>query len=199
MLAPDDQRRHLILAEKRLELRVAPKVVGVVEEQVELDLLVARALQQQCIEGVGLRGDQGRIGHAMQVLPASAFQMQNRIANGLAVGRRRVSPVLANRRPGIAQSFEIGVAILRHEPRDPLRVRHGQAQAGGRAVVEHIHCIALEVQRIDKGAQGLRQGIEVVTVLALGRYFSEAETRQVRGDQVKVRGQQRDQVAKLMG
>ena len=49
VLAPDDQRRRLALAEERLEFRVERNVRPVVEKEVELNLVVALAVEQELI------------------------------------------------------------------------------------------------------------------------------------------------------
>src|SRR5476651_2388458 len=61
VLAPDHQRRHLRGLEKRLERRVQRQVVAVVEEQVQLDLVIAGALHQEHVEHIGLRRYQLRL------------------------------------------------------------------------------------------------------------------------------------------
>ena len=49
VLAPHDQGRRLPLAEERLEFRIERDVRSVVEEEVELDVLVARAVEQRLV------------------------------------------------------------------------------------------------------------------------------------------------------
>src|SRR5688572_27693266 len=68
VLAPDDQRRRLTLAEELLELRVQAQVRAVVVEQVELDLDIARAVQQRLIVQPGARIDPRAIGDAVEIL-----------------------------------------------------------------------------------------------------------------------------------
>ncbi len=49
VLAPYDQRRRLVFAEECLELRVEADVAAIVAEQVELYILVTRAIEQRLV------------------------------------------------------------------------------------------------------------------------------------------------------
>ncbi|MNP15283.1 hypothetical protein D3C76_1076370 [compost metagenome] len=196
--APDRQRWHLGVAKELLECRIQLEVVLIIKEQVELDVLVAGPLQQKRVQMVRLGCDHLGMTHALHILPARAFQMQDGILDHLAIGGRRVGPVLADRRPRIPQTFEIRIAVLRNNRAHPIRVSQRQAQASGGAVVEEIHRITLESQYIDKLAQRLADRIEGVDVVTFSRHFGEAESGQVRRDEAVFVRQQRDQLAELV-
>src|SRR5919109_711582 len=69
VLAPNDQRRRLALAEVGLPLRIQRDVGAVVIEQVELDLRVARAVEQRLVHRPGIGAYQRCVLHAVRVLP----------------------------------------------------------------------------------------------------------------------------------
>ncbi|MNQ66874.1 hypothetical protein D3C85_813760 [compost metagenome] len=138
------------------------------------------------------------VAHAFHILPARAFQVQDGIVDHLAIGGGRLVPVLADRRPGIPQAFEIGIAVLRNDRADPLRVRQRQAQADRRPIVEEVHPVTLEAQHIDELADRLADGIEGVDVVAFGGHLGETETGQIRRNQAVFVGEPRDQVPELV-
>ena len=57
VLAPGDQHRRLVLAEVLLPLRVQRRVAAVAQEQVELDLVVPLAVEQELVVGRAVRAD----------------------------------------------------------------------------------------------------------------------------------------------
>src|SRR5688572_13947460 len=61
VLAPDDQRRRLALAEELLKLRIERHVGPVVIEQVELNVFIARPIQQRLIVNPVVRADARQI------------------------------------------------------------------------------------------------------------------------------------------
>ncbi len=67
--APDGQKARLVRAEVGLEFRIDGDVALVVAEEIELDLVRARTLEIMVVERVSIRGDQGRVRHAVGVLP----------------------------------------------------------------------------------------------------------------------------------
>src|SRR5262245_28168142 len=58
VLAPHREQRRPVRAEVLVELRVQSDIARVVEEQVELDLVVAGTSEQRRVERVALRRDQ---------------------------------------------------------------------------------------------------------------------------------------------
>jgi hypothetical protein len=73
------------LAEVGLYLRIQGDVTGVVEEQVELDFVVAGARQQGRVEGIGLRRNACFVRDAVHILPFHGLRRQE-LAQGGAVG-----------------------------------------------------------------------------------------------------------------
>ena len=72
VLAPDGEQRRLRFAEVLLEFGVELYVVGVVEEEIELDVHVAGARDQSGVEGVAFGRDHVGVGDAVGVLRADA-------------------------------------------------------------------------------------------------------------------------------
>src|SRR5262249_25530774 len=68
VLAPNDQHRWLVLTEVFLPLRIQGRVAAVTEEEIELYLVIAWAVEQVLIFGSAVPGHQLRILHAGHVL-----------------------------------------------------------------------------------------------------------------------------------
>jgi hypothetical protein len=64
---PDHQRRGLVLAEIRPPERILCEVVAVVVEQVELDLRIARTVEEILVERPRVRTDQLRVAGAADI------------------------------------------------------------------------------------------------------------------------------------
>ena len=67
-LAPNRQQRRLLGAEIFLELRVERDVAGIIQKQIELDLVIAGPSQQRGVELVRFRRHQGLVLDAIEVL-----------------------------------------------------------------------------------------------------------------------------------
>src|SRR6202012_1674770 len=134
-------------------------------------------------------------GDALSVLPANRVQCEEG-AQRVAILLRGLTPVLLHRIPRLlAQAFFIGVAVLRDDGGDALRMRKGEAEAGGRAVIEDIDGVAREAEFFDEGVDGCRQRVEGVAVLPLRRYFGEAEAGKVGRDHAIARCEARHELA----
>src|SRR6476660_7975826 len=111
VLAPYREQRRLALGKVSLELGIQGDVAGIVEEEIELDLVVAGAGKQRAVERVRLWRDLSRIGDPMGVLPLRRVGGEER-AQLLAVRRSRILPIALDRRQAAAQALLIGVAVL---------------------------------------------------------------------------------------
>src|SRR6476660_4715544 len=60
VLDPHREQRRVALGKISLELGIKGDVAGIVEEEIELDLIVARAGKQRAVERVGFRRDLSR-------------------------------------------------------------------------------------------------------------------------------------------
>ena len=145
VLSPHDQHRRLVLAEVFLPRRVQGRIAAVAQEQVELNLVVPLAVEQELIFSRAVGADQFRVLHAGGVLPFGrdvGEQLANGIALFLALGR---FPVFLERLPEVVvESLVVGVAVLNDDGRDSLRMLAGQAIADRRAVVLHVQGILLQ-------------------------------------------------------
>src|SRR6516164_4847595 len=101
VLAPDREKRPAG-ADKLLEFRIERDVALVVAEQIELDLVIAGAGEKRRIEGPGIRRQPLRVWHAMRVLPAGGFRLEEG-AQRRAVAGGRILPVSLDRVPALAQ------------------------------------------------------------------------------------------------
>lgn len=82
---PHGERRRAMGAEIGLECRIQRDVAALVEEQIQLDLVIAGPVEQRLIEGVGLRRDDRGVGDAVGVLESGGLGGQQR-AQGAACG-----------------------------------------------------------------------------------------------------------------
>src|SRR5271169_4946886 len=113
----------------------------------------------------------------MGVLPARSARCQNCLPEYVAILCRGGCPILSDRAPRVTKAFFISVPVLRNDGCDPLWVSHCQTEAGGRAIVEHIDCVAADLECPCEGVNRERESIEGVRILPLRRNFGESETR----------------------
>src|SRR5262249_24109547 len=128
VLAPYGQQRWLVGPKIVLEGRVQRDIALVVAEQVELGVSGARASQIEIVEVLAIRRHHGWIGNAMRVLPAGRLRSEEGTER-VSVRRRRVLPIGLDRTPPLAQTLLIGVAVLRDDLGDPLRVAHRKPES----------------------------------------------------------------------
>ena len=80
-------------AEVRLPRRVQRRVAAVAQEQIQLDLVVARAIEQELVVSRAIRTYQLRILYPVDVLPTGRM-VSNEIAEGVALlSTGRLAPV----------------------------------------------------------------------------------------------------------
>src|SRR5262249_8026077 len=102
-------------------------------------------------------------------------------------------PVGADRVPAVAQTLRIGVAVLRNDRSDPVRMLHGETEAYGSAVVEDVDRVAIEADHLGEAVDHLSHPVEAMTA---SWHLGISEARQVRSDEVEAIAQKRDQVPK---
>src|SRR5258708_634384 len=139
VLAPDRKQRGLRLAEIFLEFRIELYVRRIVQEQIELNFFVTRALEEDCIQCVRLRRNTFRIGYPMNVLPARSSRGQNTLAEYVPILRRLFSPILSNWVPGVTEPFLVCIPVLRNDRGYPLPLCHPQPQPARPSPVKHVH------------------------------------------------------------
>src|SRR5262249_15318706 len=118
VLTPYRQEQRLVGAEVFLERRIERDVALVVAEEVELHVIRTGTSQIEVVEVLTVRRHQRRVGRAVRVLPARRLRSEHG-AERFAVRLRRVLPVGPDRSPAFAQTFLIGVAVLRDDGCDP--------------------------------------------------------------------------------
>ncbi len=101
---PHRKGRRLMGAKVLLKTRVGSHVRFVVAEEIELDVIVAGAIEPVLIEGVALRRNRGHIRLAVMVLELSRSGLQERSQVAL-VFLTGVLPVRADRIPALAQTL----------------------------------------------------------------------------------------------
>ena len=192
--APDSQERRLVRAEIGVEGRIEGEIAGIVEDQVELDIVGTGAGQIGIVQRVAVGGDERRVGAIQLLAGAYGLRVQG-YAAGFAVFRRRLCPVAAPRSPGIAQTFEIRVAVLADDRGDALGMGEGQAETDGGAVIEDVERVAIQMQRLGESVDDLGEGIETIGETAAWGRLGVAEAGKVGGDHPELAGQFRNEGA----
>src|SRR5437899_3323068 len=116
----------------------------------------------------------------MFVLPLGRL-WREKAAERLAILGCWLLPVALDRVPALAQPLHIGVAILRDDRRDPLRVARRETETHRCAVVEDVDGITGEPGDRCEPVDNAGEVIEGVLELRPVRRVGETETRQVRG------------------
>jgi hypothetical protein len=91
VLSPYGQETWFVCPEVILESWVECDVTLVVAEQIQLNLVGARAGQIEVVERIAVRRNRGHIRHTVRVLPARRVGREE-AAESLSVGRRRLLP-----------------------------------------------------------------------------------------------------------
>jgi hypothetical protein len=192
--APHREQRRPAGAEVLVEHRVERHVARVVEHQVELDLVGTAASEVVVVEAVAVRADPRRVGDAVRVLPDRRLRLHQR-PDTFPVGLRRVLPVRLKGSPAVAQPFLVGVAVLGDDRRDALGVPGRDPEPDRRAVVEHVQGEAIETEHLGEAVDNVGDALERVAEVRSGGHVRFTEAGQVRGNDVKPVGEQRDQLA----
>ena len=111
------------------------------------------------------------------------------------MGLRRFTPIGLPGLPFRAEPLDIGVAVLGDDRGHPLGMRHRQAQAGRRAVVENIQGVAAQAERVGEAIDELGESVERIGELSARRGFRVAEAGEVGRDHAVAIGEPGDQVA----
>src|SRR5208282_1349992 len=184
VLSPYRQRRRLMRAEEFLKLRIKRYVAFVVTDQIELNLGALRALQQSLVESDCLRRNAFLgIGHAVVVLPAGGFQA-GKGAQGITVLLRRIFPVSTDRSPVSAETFDIGVPVLRDQPRDPLGIAKRQPEPNRSTVIEDVDHEPFQTDLFDEVSNDLGQMVEGVLKGLMIRRIGKSKAGKIRGNNV---------------
>src|SRR5215510_3439453 len=130
----------------------------------------------------------------MRVLPLGRFRLEE-LAQRRAVRFVWLFPVLLNRVPAFAQPFLVGIAVLRNDCGDPVRVLQRKTETYRSSVVENIQCKTAEPNPLDEGANGFCQLLECVAVLLAIGCVRKAKSRQIGSDDVITIRQSWDQVS----
>lgn len=138
VFAPNGQQRWLFRPEVFLELRIKRYVTGIVQEQIQLNFVIAGSSQKGRVERVGFRCDDSFILNAVDILPYGRFWCE-KLAESGPVFCIRLFPVFLDRVPSFTQTGLIGIAILRNDRGDLVRVSEGEPETYGCAIVEDVN------------------------------------------------------------
>src|SRR5262249_19304477 len=195
ILAPYRQERRLVRAEVFLERGIQRDIALVVTEEVELNFISAGARQIEVVEILTIRRHHRFVRYPVRVLPARRLRSEEG-AERLSVCSRWVLPVRPDRTPAIAQTFLIGIAILRDDGHDPLGVVDGEPKTRRCAVVKDIDCEAVEADNLCEAFDHASDVIERVAEFFSRRHVGFTEPPKVCPDHIKPVRQQPDQITK---
>src|SRR5579871_5277901 len=181
VLAPDGEKWWFEVTKILVKRGIECNIGGVVEEDIQLNFIYARAREKCGVKCVGFGGDQQRIAYAIQVLIARGF-VGDHGADGVAVLGSWVGPVAAQVAPSVTQAFLVGVSILRDDGGYALGMRDSQTEADGCAVVEDVDGVLRQPERGYEGVDGFGHRVEGVDILSLVRNYGKAEAGEVRCD-----------------
>src|SRR5262245_46750644 len=131
----------------------------------------------------------------MRVLPHRRLRREEG-AERLSVGLRRVLPVGSDRSPAITETLLVGVAVLRNDGGNPLRMTDGEPEACWRTVVKDVHRKLIEAYDLGEAVDHAGNVVERVSEVFSRWHVGLTETRKVRRDHKKSVGEQRDQITK---
>src|SRR5260370_31389279 len=134
------------------------------------------------------------VAYSVSVLAAGGLRSEES-AERVPVRLRRVLPVGPDRAPAVAQTFLVGVAVLRDDGSDPLGVMDGEPEARRRAVVEDVHGKPVEAGDLGKAVDHAGDVVERVMEFFSSWHVGPTEPGKVRRDDMKPVREERDQVA----
>ena len=97
----------------------------------------------------------------MVILPLNACGRDEFAQRG-AVLVGGLLPVLLNWVPAVAQALDVGIAILRDQRGDALRMPQRKTETDRRAVIKDINCVASKLQRFHESVDHTGQVFEGV-------------------------------------
>ena len=191
---PYRQQRHLAGAKVFLHARVHRRVGGVILQQLQLHVVVARP-RYQCvvvIPGSGIY--QGLVGYAGEVLPPGGVQREELSYCGFVVGRLLILIGPHDFPEAFDEAGVVPVAALADDRRDRGRVMKRQPPANGCAVILYIDRVPADAKRAQQALGQLGQRIECVVELLDGRCVGKPEAEMVRCNHVVAVGECRNQI-----
>src|ERR1700761_306671 len=195
VLAPYRKQRWAMAAEISLKLGIARHIAAVIQNQVQLDVVRARASHIGDIQRIAIRRHApGR--RTMEVLQVTDHLRRQGLTAGFPMRSRRFAPIRLPTTPVVAETIQVGVAVLADDGRYTFGVRYRQTQASRCAIVEDIQRVMFQADRVDEQAHDAREFVEAVVERPAGRGLGLSEARQVGSDHAIVLRQLRDQVAK---
>src|SRR5262249_34711516 len=164
VFSPHDQRRRLVLTEVSLPLRVKWRGRAVVVEELQLNIVVAGAIELILVGSPRVGADVLDVSYAVRVLPLRRF-IREKLSQRLGVLSRPVFPVRLERSPEVAQPLFVGVAVLHDQGLHSLRVFYREAIADRRAVVLNVEAVAFELQSLREYVDYVGQVVDGVIEL----------------------------------
>src|SRR5262249_20780072 len=140
---------------------------------------------------------QRRIPHALRVLPARGLGAEEG-PQCLAIRFGRVLPICTNWIPARTEPFLVGVPVLRNDRRDAIRMASGNAEAGGRAIVEDVDGETTQTPAPRDWIDDVGHVVERVGEARGGRNIRLPKPRKMGSDDMKATRKKGNQVPKLV-
>ena len=197
--APHRQDRHLAFTNILLELWIERHVGLVVHQQLELDVLVSRAVHEHLIEIVSCGIDNIEVRLAFGVLPLCFLEGEKIVAEEVGGFFVVILPPRFERVPEVAESLFVGVPVLADDGRDGFWPLECQAKGSGCPVIEDVDGKLLDIEDIqERSCCGRQIGECVLEVQRVGD-FGEAVSWEVGSYHMVFVGQEMNQFDILVG
>src|SRR6202042_3158649 len=95
------------------------------------------------------------------------------------IRHRSVLPVGPDRIPAVAQSFFVGVAVLRNDRGDPFGMPDCKPETGWRAVVEYVDREAIETDHLGEALDDVGDIVERVLKTVPAEHVGPSESGQI--------------------
>jgi hypothetical protein len=129
------------------------------------------------------------------VLPVGRFRREE-LAERLSVRLGGLLPIGPDGIPALAETFLIGVAVLRNDGLDPLWMANGKSETCWRAIVKDLNRKPIEADELGEAVDHARDIVERVAELISRRHVGAAEARKGRRDHMEHVGEERNKVTK---
>src|SRR5215467_4079187 len=114
----------------------------------------------------------------MEVLPLGGFRLEE-LAQGFAVLRGWLLPILLDRIPTLAQTFFISVAVLRNDGSDPLGMRQGEPKPDRSSIIEDVDRVSIYADGLCEPIDDLGEILKAVAEPAVVRRIGKAKAWKV--------------------
>src|SRR5580698_3074063 len=193
ILAPDNQRGWLELAEEFLKGRIERHIGAVVIKQIELNLVVAGAIQAKLVQRPSRGVQKTSVLHTIFILPPRRLR-GNQESNSFPILRSRILPVFLNRIPELQKTLIVCVAVLNDERLNAFGVTESKTIPDGRPIVHHIHRVLLQSEIFNKTVDGRHQILKSVRILFVIEHGRQSKAGEIGRNNTEGAGEPRNKI-----